>query len=358
MSNMKEKIKLPIHIDDVESVTDCWIYNRLAIIKTSPYYRDWIASHYNLYSNSGNFHFGEINLYTPSYHEEILQRRPLRVFEMNSLNIVDILKREIKNGYYIIMHIKPYINEDYFHEALFYGFDDNTKNFISVGIQSRSFQSIYIDYSHLENTIEDIKNSYIYNSFRGMELSMNFQYPSTALKLNPSFKPSNCAYEAYLKLQRELDGKLCITQYPKTLNEYGYHHHHYMGITCLDAFKETLQREINGDPFNDWFRGITSAAKKMYEHRCMIKTSMEYIIEKWSIALTDKAIIAAKKYSVCILLSEKWLNLCLKYEINQDKKTLKRIINDIPEAFLKEKEALNEFLYEGIDWVKFNTYFI
>ena len=66
MNSMKEKITLPIHIDDVESVTDCWIYNRLAIIKTSPYYRDWMASHYNLCSGSGNFHFGEINMYPPS----------------------------------------------------------------------------------------------------------------------------------------------------------------------------------------------------------------------------------------------------------------------------------------------------
>ena len=31
---MEEKFELPIHIEDVDSVTDCWIYNRLAIIKS------------------------------------------------------------------------------------------------------------------------------------------------------------------------------------------------------------------------------------------------------------------------------------------------------------------------------------
>ena len=90
------ELKLPIYTEGIDSVTDCWIYNRLAIIKTSPYYRDWIASHYNLYSASGNFHFGETKIYSPSYHEEILQRRPLKVFEMNSSNIVDIRNRQIK----------------------------------------------------------------------------------------------------------------------------------------------------------------------------------------------------------------------------------------------------------------------
>ena len=256
------------------------------------------------------------------------------------------------------MHIKPYIDEDYFHEVLFYGFDDSKQQLISVGVTQRFFQTICIDYSHMEITVEDIKKYYLNNSFRGMELSMNYQYPATAMKLNPSYKPDNCAFEAYSKICREMDGKLCIVRYPKEVGNYDYHHHHYMGIDCLDAFKETLQTEINGDSFSDWFRGLTSAAKKLYEHRCMIKISMEYIMEKWSIALTDNANSALVEYSDCVLTSEKWLNLCLKYEFNQDKEILKRIIDEIPSAFLKEKATLNTFLYQGIDWECFNKNFV
>ena len=355
---MKEILKLPIHIEDIDSVTDCWIYNRLAIIKTSPYYKDWIASHYNLYSDSSNFHFGEVNIYPPSYHEEILQRKSLRVFHMDSSNIIDTLKDNIKNGYYIIMHIKPYIDEDYFHEVLFYGFDDSKQQLISVGVTQRFFQTICIDYSHMEITVEDIKKYYLNNSFRGMELSMNYQYPATAMKLNPSYNPDNCAFEAYLKIRKELDGKICIINHPKEIGDYGCHHYHYIGIACLNAFKEILQTEINGDKFCDWFRGLTSAAKKLYEHRCMIKTSMEYIIKKWKIALTDEANSALMQYNDCVQVSEKWLNLCLKYEFNQDKEILKRIIDEIPSAFLKEKATLNTFLYQGIDWECFNKNFV
>lgn len=353
-----EKRKLPIHIEDVDSVTDCWIYNRLAIIKTSQYYRDWIASHYNLYSDAGNFHFGEMNMYPPSYHEEILQRKPLKVFDMNSPNIVDTLKDNLKSGYYIIMYIKPYINEDHYHEVLFYGFDDSKGQLISVGLAERGFRTICIDYSHMEATIEDIKKYYLDRPFRGMELSINFQYPATAMKLNPTYKPDNCAFESYLKIRKELDGKICIIHHPKEIGDYGYHHYHYMGIACLDAFKEVLQTEINGDKFCDWFRGLTSAAKKLYEHRCMIKTSMEYIIEKWEIALTDEANSALVKYNDCVQVSEKWLNLCLKYEFNQDKEILKHIIDEIPSTFLKERAALDTFLYHGIDWERFDNNYI
>lgn len=330
----------------------------MAIIKTSPYYRDWIASHYNLYSIAGNFHFGEMYMYPPAYHEEILQRKPLKVFNINSTNIVDTLKDNLKNGYYIIMYIKTYINKEHYHEVMFYGFDDSKGQLFSVGAAQRGFHTIFIDYSYMEATIEDIKRYYLDRPFRGMELSINYQYPLTALKLNPNYKADNCAFEAYLKIFKEADGKLCIMQYPKEIGDYSYYNDRYMGIACMDAFKEVLQTTINGGKFSDWFRGITSAAKKLYEHRCMIKTSMEYIIEKWAIALTDEADSALVKYNDCVLVSEKWLNLCLKYEFNQNKEILKHIIDEIPAAFLKEKEALSEFLDKGIDREKFDTNFI
>ena len=60
---------LPLKIGDIESVTECWTYNRLTIVKNSPYYRDWIASHYNLFVDSKlyNFTFGENNKIFPTY---------------------------------------------------------------------------------------------------------------------------------------------------------------------------------------------------------------------------------------------------------------------------------------------------
>ena len=62
----------------------------------------------------------------------------------------------------------------------------------------------------MEITVEDIKKYYLNNSFRGMELSMNYQYPATAMKLNPSYKPDNCAFEAYSKICREMDGNFVL----------------------------------------------------------------------------------------------------------------------------------------------------
>lgn len=96
---MLEKLELPIDIENMDCVSKCWIYNRMAIIRTSPYYRDWITSHYNLFATNG---FG----FEKSHHEEILIRGPVHMFRLTKLNIVDKLKWDICEGYYVKMMVK------------------------------------------------------------------------------------------------------------------------------------------------------------------------------------------------------------------------------------------------------------
>ena len=52
--------------------------------------------------------------------------------------------------------------------------------------------------------------------------------------------------------------------------------------------------------------------KKMLEHRQMIILSLQYLLEKW-------------------------LNMCIKYEIIQDKKLLENIVSEIPGVFLRKR---------------------
>lgn len=356
---MKKKYELPIYISDIDSVTDCWIYNRLAIIKTSPYYQDWIASHYNLYVNDRyNFHFGNVSMYPPAYHEEILQRKPIRVLDFSRENIVEKLKEYLTNGYYIIMHIKQYKEYDYFHEVLFYGFDDEKEVFMTVGLQNRLFQKLMFQYSYIEYTVKEIQNHFLCKEHLGMELALNYQYPATALKLNPSFKSDNCVFEAYLKLKRELNGELHEVHGLSDLADYKTASYIYRGISCLDAFKQMLEKEEKGEKFGMWFRGIAGAAKKMLEHRLMIKCSMEYILEKWNVAMTDNAHVSSKNYSNHISIIEKWVNLCLKYEFTKDKSLLEKVSEEIPKVFELERQCLNDFVNNGINWELFNKNYI
>lgn len=351
----KQIVKLPIDIEDVATVTECWTYNRLAIIKTSPYYRDWIASHYDLYTtNEYNFYFGNTWLYPPSYYEEILQRKQIRLYSFTRDNVVAELKEALSNGYYIIMTVKPWKDENYFHEVLFFGYDDNDQQFVVVGLEHHGFQTKMFSYEHMKDTIEEIQAYFMNREREGIGLALSYQYPVTALKLNPGFVPDNCVFEAYYKVKREIEGEFQDEHSMCGLAQYAWNLYRYKGISCLDAFRQMLEKEIVGEGFVEWFRGISNAAKKLLEHRLMMTCSMNYVLEKWEFAITEEARVSVANYSKSNESVEKWLNLCMKYEFTQDKELLRRIIMEIPKQFSIEKQSLETFVKKGINWEAFN----
>ena len=72
----KERVELKINIAEAGCVTDCWIFTRLAILKTSEYYEDWVASHYPLYADpDSNFFFWETSTILPAQFWSMLSRR-------------------------------------------------------------------------------------------------------------------------------------------------------------------------------------------------------------------------------------------------------------------------------------------
>ena len=355
---MNERIELPIQLEAIDCVSKCWIYNRLAIIKTSPYYKDWISSHFNLVIRKG-FQFDFENA-KPEYYEEILTRKPVNIFQFTKQNIVDKLKGYLRDGYYINIMLKPNHDIDYIHEIVLYGFDDEIKIFMAVGIDNRIFHFKHASYEYMEEGIERIQEELGKNMEKTMFMTFNFQYMVTLFKLNPSFCPDNCVFEAYQKVEKELNGEMYNIHSSVNFTEYieqpyGYR---YTGLCCLDRFKQMLEKEIRGEEFESWFQGITLNAKTLIEHHRMMKLSLDYIIEKWGQAVTDVARISAKAYGECCAEMEIWLNLCLKYEITKEINLLERIIAKIPEVYKREKKYLENFLKEGIDLEKLYKHYI
>ena len=343
-------VTLPIHASDIECVTDCWIYNRLAIIKTSPYYKDWIASHYDLFMDvSYSFHFGETSVIPAYYHDTILERKPLQFYQFTQDNIINNIKALILKKYYVIMYIKTDADEEIYHEALFFGFNDRKKILLATGLKDNKFQTIEYQYDYIKDTLEDVQNN-----LRGyfewvMELCTNYQYPATAFKLNKDYDPQNCPFEAYLKLRNELYGECHMKQKLSKFGEYKESGVFYRGISCLYALILVLNREINEKKFPSGYRGVVQATKKINEHQKMILHSIEYLIEKWGSAMNKKSYCYASDYSQCCRETEKWLNMTIKYQYTGDKELLKRIVPEIPNIMDKEQKILEEFLYHNFD---------
>lgn len=347
-------MELPIRTDHVECVTDCWIYNRLVVLGTSPHYRDWIASHYELYSDSGyNFHFGEAGMVAPEYHDTILERRPLHLFGLTRTTVVDLLKEELRKGFYVLMYIKEEPERDHFHEALFYGYDDDREQMLVVGLKGHSFQRFGIPYTWVRKMLPEVQEHFLNSQVTGVELAGYYQYPLTAFRLREDYHTENCVFDAYRKLRGELNGDSFRRWKVFDYGEYQENDVIYRGVNCLYSYGKMLEQEIGGQPFPDSFRGLASAAKKINEHQRMVRHSMEYVVEKWEYAVNEKGYERLADYQKCCDVTEKWMYLVLKYMQTGKKGLLERIVAEIPDIFQRERWDLYAFSYLGLDWERF-----
>ena len=355
----KERVELKINIAEAGCVTDCWIFTRLAILRTSEYYEDWVASHYPLYADpDSNFFFGETSTIHPAYHDAILERRQINLYTMGENEVVEKAKEILAEGYYLVMTVKIPNAVDFYHELLLYGFDDEKECFLTADVQNRLFQPVIYDYSYIRDSFSEVKQHYKENKYMGLGNSVYYQYPLTAMRLKKNYNPEGCPFEAYLKLDDEWNG-VChrkgSLQDMKERNETGII---YRGINCLYALKNMLSREIAGELFPTSFRGLSSAAKKISEHQKFILISMRYLRQKWGAVMNERAEFCIREYENCCRTVEKWSNMVLKYEYTRDIELLQRIVPEIAELYEQEYESLDLFLHKSIEWVEFNQRFI
>lgn len=353
------KYELPIEIENIPCVTDCWIYNRLIIIKTSKFYIDWIASHYNLFSKTSNydFNFGETSITEPNYHDDILERKQIKIFKLNKDNIVEKLIRYILKGYYINIYVKKDIENEEYHEVLIYGFDDFKKCFSAVRLKNRRFERFELTYSYLVNTWQDVQKYFYSNYTMGLHLSMVFQHPATLFKLKKTYINDNCTFEAYKKLRKELYGTELKSSSLYDYSQLEYQCSYYTGIACLNVLSSLITQIIEESDHNFTARKVIRAVKKLLEHRQMLLVTMQYIYDKWGVCMYAKTANLIREYEESCRKVERWLILALRYDKTNNINCLKIILEEIPEAYKKERSILNNFVNYSIDWKPFNEKF-
>lgn len=348
----KRDVVLPIDISDADCVTECWTNFRLMIIKTSPYYVDWIASHYNIYADKDmNFYFGETNLSQPSTYDTILLRKAVYLYKLSENNIIEAIKTELLSDNYILMYIKG--DSEKYHEVLFYGFCESDQEFLMAGLKDGVFQKLKISYMYIKNQLADVQKCFLKDAKGIRNIFMNYQYLITAFRLNESYSARNCPYEAYTKIHNELYGG-CHRIFG--FSDFGKHEEWravYRGINCLYALKKMLQKEISGECFFGEFRGMVNGVKKVQEHQRMLIVSMEYLLMKWKQSVNELAKKCVDEYKQCYKIVEMWLSMVLKYQYTNDKELLRRIVTQIPDIYHREQRVLEEFVNDGITWKTF-----
>ncbi len=357
---MSDKVfTLPIVIEDVECVTECWTHNRMAVLKTSPYYEDWIASRYNIYTTSQfNFRFGETWMYTPDYYDPILESKPVHLFGMTASNVVKKLKIELENGYHLIMTIKPYRDKEIFREVDFYGYNDHEEVFYGIKIEKGVFQKQTYSYAYIAEMLPELQNNFLKREQRGMELSIQYEYPIYVFKLWDEYSTENCAFYAYKKISDELNGAILHKHMRNTTGGYEMTTKVYRGIACLDGLVDMIHKILAGEEMEPGCQGIVVAVQKLYEHRRMMIVSMRYVLRKWEKAMKPETVECIKRYEECCEIVQKWVNMAIKYRLTQSEELLRKIEEEVPGVYEREHDVLDQFVNSCLDWDTFNKLYI
>lgn len=345
------KMKLPIKISNIECVTECWTFNRMIILNQSPYYKDWIASHYNLYVDRGEFHFEQM-VCTPALYDSILQRKQIRYFELTEAEIINRFKLELNKGYYLNVMTKPFIEKDWYHEVVLYGYDDIEQIFYAVGFDGYGFKEMQYSYQFMIDMLKEVKSFLkVEKRQRGMRLAELFQYPISAFKLREDYNPQGCVFGAFHKIKMELNGK-CYGVGKRSLDEWTY-----TGISSLKALEDLLDEMIE-ERMVSRTQKVESVLKILCEHRRMMLISMEYVQDKWRKALKKEFFDNVVEYRRSCETVEKWLNMIIKYKLNNCKDILREIHDEISGIYQLEYRCLDNIVKRCIDWDKFNEYYI
>ncbi|MDD2362494.1 MAG: hypothetical protein PHH84_05995 [Oscillospiraceae bacterium] len=353
------KKELPIIIEDAVVVSECWTFEKLAIIQTSKHAEAWLASHFRLYmDNCFCAYFGEWSThYRPSYYDDILHAKIINIFEVKQEDIVSIIKQNIDNGNYVLLGINmniQNINQPRFHEVLIYGYNDVKQSFNVPIMNNRIFTKGEISYQYIEKSFPLLIEYYKTNPNFRIDMSIKYQYPFISYSLKDDYSTDQCVYMALDKIQEEFYGKqVTISTLSETMSTYDAPVY-YTGLGCMNGLEKVICMYIENKYFTDNFYSLTSILKKMHEHRNMILLSMNYIYKKWEI--NDLRILEdIQIYETCCERFNKWYLMSLKCEQTSDKLLLYRMLADVNTAYAQERNTLIGYYGQCCKWYEQNN---
>lgn len=336
--------RLPIVTQKTAVVTECWTFARMAIIQTSTFAVDWLASHMNLFmTETSHIYFGEnFRQFRPSYYEDILDTEHIDIFSVDRKDVIAKIKQQIDSNKYVLLSTVWYFDENnvpLIHESLIYGYSDEKKMFYITMLKDRAFIETTMLFSWIEDNFEIVKNHWCSRGGRHMvNYCINFMTPWVNYSLKKTYDTHNAVYMALDKIDKERCGRKIMASSLSEKMTIADTVVYYTGIACLDGLSNAINRICQNLP---GYYDIIKIIKVLLEHRKLILLSMRYVKEKLSLKKEFDNIIL--NYEDCCGYIEKWCNMAIKYDLTKDKTLLLRINCEIAQIYLKEKNSINVF---------------
>lgn len=109
---MNMEIRLPIELKTAV-ITECWTFEKLAVIQSSPLADDWLASHLSLYMDAEfSCYFGDgESYYDPAYYRDILRIEELPLFPLSEEETLSLIRQNLREGRYVMVMLHQGIEE-------------------------------------------------------------------------------------------------------------------------------------------------------------------------------------------------------------------------------------------------------
>lgn len=247
-------------------------------------------------------------------------------------NIIEFIQKKIDTGFFICMFVNiKYLHiyclkEDLLHDIFIYGYDDEKQLIYSAGyVNGKGYSMHTHTYDELIHSFKNINvNSPTHNHFDTKRISYfkyrkDFTYDFSILNFTNALKE-------YLNISTHYQGMrrlLCRNLYNDDERiVYGIE-----SISILVHFFENLSKDKNIDLRQIYF---------LYNHKINMRYKIKYLVEAKYI--DDNTIL--DEYSKIVYISQKCLNLSIKYNLKSKEEYLKVIILYLRKIYIKESETL------------------
>ena len=345
------EIRLPIELNTAV-ITECWVFEKLAMIQASPFGEEWLSTHLHLYMDpTYSCYFGDGETHYPtSYFWDILAFEEIPLFSLAEDELFSLILRRLREGRYIMVMLyhEGQDGGDYFHEALLYGYDDEKEVFFAPQLQSTELVEQALPFDFLRTSLTKLKNYALQVPEDRIRWAKEYQYPVCSIRIRTDYVP-NQVYDALMKFIPEIWGKtITITELDRNMQLYG-EKTAYKGLGCLFGLKEALQKQIKGEPLPPEFIGFSRNLKKMWEHRQNLLGTMRYVIDRWNIQ--DEIIYTrTRDYAACCDRFEQWIGMVIKAQITGQTDPYIHILKEIPSVYHDEFFILADFYNHCVSW--------
>lgn len=336
------KKKLPVKVKSSVQ-TECWTYNKLAIIEAHRSGVAWTSSHFGLFMGPDyRLLFGKINkIFDLNYFSDILSFNEINYWTAPPDRLIDILIENLQNDIYMIIYMQFNVREPKVHEYLFYGFDTEQKNLFFLQNVEGSFREEKMSFDLAK---EYYKNYYDFHLTFPCQMTKSIAnfFPVTKVALKNDFNEDICVIETLRRFEEERYGVSYIDSEAQN-NETAYY---FTGLKCVIGMKMRVaqyirdQQFIKGDILQELSFDMQRNFNKLYEHDCIVLKSMYWLMNALKYDGEQQGI---DEYKNSLKVVNKIAALSIKFWITGNWNNIYRIRDLIDNLYERQEQAMDMF---------------